>query len=184
MGIFVGGGSKRMGGTPKGLLPARDTGEPLVVRLARIGSELGFEPVLVGKADAYLAVAPTLRVVQDRPAGIGPLGGLAALLHEAGHRQVIAVACDMPSVSAALLRKLSTTRANAMVLAPRRGDRWEPLCARYAAFAVSPMLGAALARGVRSFQDLFESLDVEELPLSFAEENELVDWDSPADVRS
>jgi molybdopterin-guanine dinucleotide biosynthesis protein A len=183
MGIFVGGSSSRMGGTPKGLLPARDTGEPLVVRLSRLGSELGFEPVLVGKADAYVTTVPTLRVIGDEPAGIGPLGGLQGLLRAAGSRSAIAVACDMPAVSKPLLSKLAHTSPNAMVVAPKREGRWEPLCARYSPFATAPLLGAALARGVRSFQELFDALEVVELTLSSAEQAGLVDWDSPEDVR-
>jgi molybdopterin-guanine dinucleotide biosynthesis protein A len=183
MGIFVGGASSRMGGTPKGLLPARDTGEPLVVRLARLGNELGFEPVLVGKADAYLSTEPTLRTIADEPPGVGPLGGLQGLLRAAQNRPVIAVACDMPAISKALLTKLARTSPSATVLAPKRDGRWEPLCARYSPFATLPLLGAALARGVRSFQQLFEAMDVEQLKLSHAEEAALVDWDSPEDVR-
>jgi hypothetical protein len=40
-GIFVGGAARRMDGAPKGLLPAPDTGEALVVRAARCCVEAG-----------------------------------------------------------------------------------------------------------------------------------------------
>src|SRR4051794_28356273 len=124
-GIFVGGGSTRMGGAPKGLLLSRETGEPLVSRLLRIADELGYEPVLVGKADAYQRVHPNVRVVADRPVGSGPLGGLGALLAAAGWGSAIAVACDMPFVSAALLTRLTSEAPGAAVLAPRSEDgKW------------------------------------------------------------
>jgi molybdopterin-guanine dinucleotide biosynthesis protein A len=182
-GIFVGGAAARMGGAPKGLLLSRDSGEPLVVRLVRLVEECGFEPVFVGKADAYLRVLPTLRVVSDSPAGIGPVGGLSALLESAGTRQTIALACDMPRISAALLRRLASETPGASVLAPRGATgKWEPLCARYAPPLVRPLITAAIARGVRSFQQLFESLDVRELALTKKERDELVDWDSPEDI--
>ncbi len=172
-----------MGRKPKGLLPARDTGEPLVVRLVRIATELGFEPAFVGSAEAYAGAVPNLRVIADEPPGIGPLGGLGGLLKAAGARPVIAVACDMPHVSASLLDRLASAPAKAMVVAPRSiNGKWEPLCARYDAFAVGPLLTAALARGVRSFQELFESLDLAELPLSAREQMLLEDWDTPEDV--
>lgn len=183
-GIFVGGASTRMGGAPKGLLPSRETGEPLVVRLARVAVELGYEPVLVGKADPYAPVLPGVRSIGDEPAGIGPLGGLSGLLAAAHERPAIAVACDMPRVSRELLRRLGNEAPGTLILAPRSaaGDTWEPLCARYDASAMRPLLAAAVARGVRSFQRLFESVEVVELTLSAEEREELVDWDSPEDV--
>jgi molybdopterin-guanine dinucleotide biosynthesis protein A len=182
LGIFVGGGATRMGGSPKGLLPAPDTGEPLVVRLARLGHELGCETVLVGRADAYLAALPALAVLADDPPAIGPLGGLGALLAAAGSRRALAVACDMPFVSRDLLARL-VAEPCADALAARSAARWEPLCAAYDGSRVSPPLAQALADGVRSFQALFARLDVRELALSPAERAELIDWDTPEDVR-
>jgi molybdopterin-guanine dinucleotide biosynthesis protein A len=183
LGIFVGGQAKRMGGLPKGLLPAPDTGEPLVVRLARIAVELGCEPVLVGAAEQYAAVLPELMSVPDRPPGVGPLGGLSGLLHAAGERQVIAVACDMPAISRALLARLLTEQPTASILAARNSvGFWEPLCARYDASAVAPRCALALARGVRSFQQWFLELEVNELPLEDAEREQFGDWDTPEDI--
>jgi choline dehydrogenase len=40
LGVFVGGRSTRMGGHPKGLLAAPDTGEALVVRAVRLAREI------------------------------------------------------------------------------------------------------------------------------------------------
>jgi molybdopterin-guanine dinucleotide biosynthesis protein A len=183
LGIFVGGSSTRMGGHPKGRLHAKDTGEPLVVRLARLAREAGLSPVWVGRAQAYRELVPGLPELSDEPAGIGPLGGLCALLRAAGEAPVIAVACDMPQVSLALLERLLSENTEAMVLAPRsEAGLWEPLCARYRAVDVLPICEAALAEGVRSFQQLFARLPVCELPLSSAERGALIDWDRPEDM--
>ncbi|MFT3925787.1 MAG: molybdenum cofactor guanylyltransferase [Myxococcales bacterium] len=183
LGIFVGGASRRMGGYPKGLLTARDTAEPLVVRLARLAREVGLEPVWVGRADAYRALLPELRELTDDPAGVGPLGGLMALLRAARHEHVLAMACDMPHVSPQLLWRLRQEQPEASVLSPRSEvGLWEPLCARYRVAAVLPACEAALARGDRSFQALFATLPVVELPLSELERRELVDWDRPEDL--
>ena len=182
VGLFVGGKSLRMG-QPKGLLPSRVTGEPIVVRLARMAEELGFEPVLVGDASPYTRVLSTLRVVADQPPDIGPLGGLSGVLAMAGQRGVIALACDMPYVSSELLSRVADSAQGAMVLAPRgQAGYWEPLCARYDPAQVRPLLSMALARGVRSFRQLFDSLDVTELKLSEREREELLDWDRPEDI--
>jgi molybdopterin-guanine dinucleotide biosynthesis protein A len=187
-GIFVGGASARMGGQPKGRLVARDTGEPLIVRTSRLLSALGLRPVLVGDATPYADLVPELARLADQPSGVGPLGGLGALLaaaHEesAAAQHVLAFACDMPLLSQALIAKLAQGDAAGDVLAPR-GDAgfWEPLCARYRIAPCSPALSAALAAGERSFRALFQRLHVVELMLSASERGELRDWDTPEDV--
>lgn len=183
IGLFVGGRALRMGGIAKGLLPAPSTGEPLVVRLARIAHELGHEPVLVGDAPAYRAALPSLRVIADDPPGVGPLGGLGGLLAKANDPCAIALSCDLPHLSSALLARLASTSSRAAVLAPRSAHGpWEPLCARYDVALVRGALAAGLARGERSFQRLFASLDVEALEIDESERGQLVDWDAPEDL--
>lgn len=183
LGIFVGGASSRMGGMPKGLLPVSEGGEPIVARLLCLATELSIEAVFVGEASPYAMRWPAVRCIADRPAGTGPLGGLAGVLCAAGDAPVLAVACDMPYVSAALLQRLLTQAPSAMVLASRTRDGcWDPLCARYEARLVAPRLARALGSGVRSFQRFFETLPMAELELDDAERGQLVDWDAPDDV--
>lgn len=180
VGIFVGGASRRMGGAPKGLLPAPDRGEPLVVRAARVAREAGLSPCLVGRADAYVRTLPDLAVIDDAPAGIGPLGGLRALLDARGP-VVIALACDMPWVDVDALSALRDATGTAPVVAARRAPDapWEPLLARYDARAVIPAIDAALAAGERSFQAVLRRLPVAELTLP---PQVLQDWDAPEDL--
>jgi molybdopterin-guanine dinucleotide biosynthesis protein A len=185
-GIFVGGRASRMGGIAKGLLPAPETGEPLAQRLARLAVELGCEPVLVGASSEVRAALPALRTIDDQPLGIGPLGGLAGLLHASESGHAIALACDLPFVSRDLLALLvhATLAAPTQVLAVRADNGlWEPLCARYDASALAPRVDRAITLGVRSFQKLFGELSVAELPVSHALRRELDDWDTPDDVK-
>lgn len=184
LGIFVGGRSSRMGGRPKGRLPAPSSGEPIVQMLVRIGREAGLEPVLVGEAAGYEDLAAGVERLEDDPPGVGPLGGLAALLGRAGMAPAVAVACDMPRVTALLLRRLVDHPATAPVLAPRRGwdAPWEPLLARYDAPRVRPVLHDVLGRGHRSFQRLFAHLEVAELAMDPAVAAALADWDTPRDI--
>jgi molybdopterin-guanine dinucleotide biosynthesis protein A len=183
LGVFVGGRSRRMG-RPKGLLPAPDTGEALLLRLLRLAREIGLTPVLVGDATPYHALAPEVLRLADQPVGIGPLGGLSALLAHAEDHSVLAVACDMPFLSAPLLARLATTGGPAAVVAPRSAPDapLEPLCALYDATRVRPVLAAALSQGERSFQRLLRRLEVEELSLSPEESAQLRDWDTPQDL--
>ena len=173
-----------MGGYPKGLLPAPDTAEPLVVRLVRLAREAGLEVVAVGRADAYRAALPELPVVPDAPGIAGPLAGLRALLADAHPHPAIALACDLPFLELPLLRRLVVTPPDDAVVSARLAPHapWEPLFARYPSAQVLPVLDAALAQGVRSFQALFERLSVRALPLDARERAQLRDWDSPGDL--
>lgn len=187
LGIFVGGKSTRMGGQPKGLLPAPGGSETLLARALRIAAEaLPDAPrVLVGDASPYAGFGcPTLA---DDPANIGPLGGLRALLLEARRLQTshaIALSCDLPHFSPSLLLRLVAEAPEALALAPRDEDRWQPFFARY---ATEPALGAveqALSAGDRSLQRVLQRLPPTELVLSPAEHAELTDWDSPEDMQT
>ncbi len=181
VGVFVGGRSARMGGRPKGLLAAPDTGESLVARAVRLARELGAEPVLVGAADAYEHVARDVTVVGDEPAGVGPLGGLCGLLSYAGDREAIALACDMPHVTLDDLRALAAAHPDAACVAARRdeGAPWEPFFARYDPARVLPEARAMAARGERSLQALLARVGT--LPVAVGA-RALDDWDAPEDV--
>jgi len=172
LGIFVGGGSTRMG-RPKGLLPAPGGEESLLERLVRLAGESGLAPVLVGRAEPYAAIAGGVPRLGDDPEGVGPLGGLRALLRE--FPVALAVACDMPAVDCALLTRLRNARG---VVAPRR-ERWEPLCARYEAARVSDSIEGMLAEGEHSLQRLLDRVGARAIAVAPAR---LVDWDTPADI--
>lgn len=184
-----------MGGQPKGLLPVPGSGEPLVVHALRVSADAGYAACwLVGDLPAYDDVAGGLMLagfrgrLGDDPAGVGPLGGLRALLMagaQLGLEQVVAVACDMPFVTAPLLGALRTHASDAAVVAARRDPSapWEPLLARYRPRAVLPALDAALSAGTRSFQALLATVDVARFEADGVT-RALDDWDRPEDVRS
>jgi molybdopterin-guanine dinucleotide biosynthesis protein A len=177
VGIFVGGASKRMG-TPKGLLPI--DGSTL---LARAIAEVPYPLVLVGDATPYatslerLLRSEWLECLDDRPRGIGPLGGLRALLLRAP--RAIALACDMPFFRRADVIALAEHASDAPIVAARR-ERFEPFFARYDSARVLPAIDDAIARGEHSLQRLFARLEVDEFqPITT---RALEDWDTPDDV--
>jgi molybdopterin-guanine dinucleotide biosynthesis protein A len=186
VGIFVGGRARRMGGVAKGLLPTAD-GRSVVERLlAEIREALPGAPIaLVGAASSYDAFElPTLA---DTPPGIGPLGGLRALLArtaELGLPHALALACDLPTISANLIRRLADAEPAASAVAPREpGGPWYALSARYAV-TVLPVLDAQIADGQRALQRLFAQLgpSASELALTAPELALLADWDRPEDL--
>jgi molybdopterin-guanine dinucleotide biosynthesis protein A len=179
-GIFVGGRATRMGGAAKGLLRAPD-GSEIAARLAEMLAEVADEVVLVGGAASYVHLGR--EAIADEISGIGPLGGLIALLRRAREGAAIAVACDMPYVSRALVLRLATHASDAAVVAPRQGDRWQPMFARYDAARTLPVAIANAEAGRRSLQALLDRAGVDELVLTDDESAELRDWDTPDDVR-
>jgi len=133
--------------------------------------------VLVGRQQAYRRLG--FEQIEDAEPGIGPLGGLIALLERAGRGLAIAVACDMPYVSPPLLEKLANHPSSAAALAPREAGRWQPLFAR---FIVTQAIGPAKRRaalGHHSLQGLLDELGTAPLPLGEEELRELRDWDTP-----
>lgn len=169
-----------MGGAPKGLLRGSD-GATLVDRWRALLEEIDVEVALVGDAAAY---APTtLPRIDDEPSGIGPLGGLVALLRRADARPVLALACDMPFVSRRLVDALLAAPAQAAIVAPRRDGRWEPLCARYDPVRVLPVAAAHAASVHHSLQRLLDDAGAVELPLAHGDRDELQDWDTPEDMK-
>ncbi len=167
-----------MGGVAKGLLTA-PSGGTLVARWQRLFAELGWTTVLVGRHDAYADI--DVECIADNPPGIGPLGGLIALLARAGEGRAIAVACDMPFVSIELLRKLASHPSRAPVVAARRGSLWEPLFARYDAARVIAAAEERARSGEHALQGLLDALAADALSLESAEMDELRDWDRPED---
>lgn len=166
-----------MGGAPKGLLAGPD-GRTLVARWRDVFAECGVPCVLVGAHPAYADEGLTM--LADVTVDAGPLAGLAALF-ERSRTIALAVACDMPFVSAAHVRMLLDAPP-AIAVAPKREGRWEPFFARYDATRARPVVDARLEAGARSLQGLLDALGCAELELGPAGGRFLDDWDTPADV--
>jgi molybdenum cofactor guanylyltransferase len=176
-GIFVGGASRRMG-TPKGLL-VPPTGETSIVeRWAALLSEVAVPWVLVGRRVEYTHLGGS---IADDPPGNGPIGGLHALVHRAKSGRVLALACDMPFVGLALLKRLIEEPADTAILAPQRDGRWEPLFARYDVTTMMVTLPARIARKELALQGLLDA-HAAQLITTPLEDSMLRDWDEPSDI--
>ena len=184
VGIFAGGEGRRMGGIDKGSLQIPGSGESIVEHHAALAKTLGLPCVLLGARSAWSSRLPQYRILADEPSGVGPLGGLHALLQAAQEGPAIALACDMPYINAELLTMLCNEPHGPSIVAPKdhATGKWQPLFARYESRLVLPALRTALAAGQRSFQALFETLQVQELVLPAALAALLRDWDRPEDL--
>ena len=97
LGAILAGGQARRFGSDKAL--ARLDGVALIDRVADALRPQVAAIVLCGRASGLV----------DRPAGIGPLGGLAAALHlarEAGYDAVVSAPCDTPMLPTDLVARL------------------------------------------------------------------------------
>jgi molybdopterin-guanine dinucleotide biosynthesis protein A len=186
VGVLVGGQATRFSGERKGNLPLDDGSTVLSRFIAECERALpGVELVLVGASHGYEGLG--LSALADEPSGVGPLGGISALLRFAratGRPQALAFACDMPYVRAALITRLARAAPDALAVAPRDGELWNALAARYSVAAL-PELEATLARGERAVQRFLARLGSRavELELLPGELETLADWDRPEDVR-
>ena len=185
VGIFIGGKATRMGGLAKGL-SINASGSTLVAHSAAVARQAlpNAQVVLAGTHAAY-AHLPFDQIADD-PAGSGPLAGLHALLRHAKSDAVIALACDLPLITVELIERLSVHAPEAAAVAPKLGEHWQPLCARYRVAPCAAVAAALLAdpnpRGPRHLlQQLGASAMA--LPVSADEQHLLQDWDTPEQVQ-
>jgi molybdopterin-guanine dinucleotide biosynthesis protein A len=127
--VLAGGASKRMGQN-KALLPYRGT--TLVEHVAKTVSGAVGSVALIGDPErlGHLGLA----VFPDELPGCGPASGIYTALRVTETDWNLVVACDMPAVSAELLRELlgraETAERNCVAAVGPFGQP-EPLCAVY-----------------------------------------------------
>jgi molybdopterin-guanine dinucleotide biosynthesis protein A len=127
--VLAGGASKRMG-QDKALLPYRGT--TLVEHVAKTVSEAAGSVALIGDPDRLGHLG--LTVFPDEPPGSGPASGIYTALRVTTTDWNLVVACDMPGVSADMLRDLlraAETSVRNCVAAIGPYGQPEPLCAVY-----------------------------------------------------
>lgn len=141
--ILAGGQSKRMGQDKAALIIG---GQTLLERTIHTAQAVAGSVLVVGRS---LPEAPAnIACLADDPPGAGPMGGLrAALRHAEG--DVLAVACDMPNMTAGALKWLvaaADQRSLPNGLVVRNGFRLEPLFSVYGQSSL-PRLEQCLQKG-------------------------------------
>jgi molybdopterin-guanine dinucleotide biosynthesis protein A len=187
IGLFVGGKGTRMGGVAKGLLRAPDGSLNLLERLreqcVRAAPEASI--YLVGESSAYAALGwPQLA---DDPPGIGPLGGLRALLLRALADEsalALAFSCDLPFLDEAAISALITPFSG-LTRVPFAHARLQPLAAAYAPKAALAAVDRSLALGKHALMQVLDQLGPELERVDFDDERArvLTDWDTPEDMQ-
>jgi molybdenum cofactor guanylyltransferase len=187
IGLFVGGQGTRMGGVAKGLLRTPDGTETLIARLLRQCARAAPDATLylVGEATPYAALS--LPQLEDAPAGVGPIGGLRALLlraHADDSELALALACDLPFLDETVISSLILPLAFAARV-PFVEGRLQPLAAAYAPAATLEAVDRSLAlrkHALMSVLDLLSS-GLERVQFDADRARLLLDWDTPEDVQ-
>ncbi len=185
VGIVLAGGASRRFGSDKARLEiaALERGdrqgqgtETLAAwafrRLAEVCAE-------VAVADAGRGVVPGERSLPDGP-GRGPAAGLLGAARAFPARRLLALACDLPAVPAALLARIAAIGEGEGVdlVLPRWDGGAEPLAALYAPRALAE-LERRVAAGNYALHDLGEGLDGNVVWLS---EPELSTFGQPREI--
>ena len=134
--------------------------------------------------------------VHDPVPPVGPLGGLMAAIRHAGGRPTFVLACDLPFVSAELLRYLirrsrvgavSTERESDFVVSiPSMAGRPQPLCGLYGSRCLTT-IETALGSGEFGVQDLLTRVATDFVQidpgLPFVHEDLFLNINTPRDLR-
>ena len=129
--VLCGGRSTRMGQDKASLLFG---GETMLARAVRVMHEVADEVIVVARADQaggsnFLGLPA--RVIHDPVADLGPLAGIVAGLSASANDVNLIVACDMPLIKVAVLRRLADLRGDADICVAAADGHASPLCAVY-----------------------------------------------------
>ena len=181
--ILAGGLARRFGGRDKsGLIVG---GKTILERQLAALAGVSDDVMLVVSGDRRPPLAVPVRIVADRVAGKGPLGGLDAALAAARQREVILIACDMPFLNANFLRHLVSLAAGVDAVVPRTERGYHPLCAVYTR-EVAPLVARALDAGRLRMTDVLNEIAVrdvcgDEIDAFGAREELLANVNSPSE---
>ena len=103
-GVLAGGKSTRMG-RAKALIKL-PTGKTMIEHAVRVARQITDRVVVLGREISMPEALEELTVLNDEKPDGGPLAGLCSLLKYADHGWGLLLACDMPYIESAVIRRL------------------------------------------------------------------------------
>ena len=164
-------------GRDKALLPYR--GATLVEHMANAVHATAGSVALIGDPVRYSSLGHP--VYPDKFAGCGPLGGIYTALSVSRSDWNLIVACDMPGVTAEVLRVLLASAeksTGSSVVATGPTGEAEPLCAVYHRRCL-PALARAIEQKRFKMKELVKELDPHMVPMhasALANVNTPTEW--------
>jgi len=154
--ILAGGKSRRMGGSPKALIPFGD--RPLIQYIVEtLGSVLPDCLIVTNSPELYAFLGCPM--VGDIFQESGSLGGIYSGLSETPGDAALCVACDMPFLSSGLIAYLVSRASEADVVIPDLGGELQPLHAIYAKTCL-PAMRRRLEAGQLKITGFFDEVRV------------------------
>ena len=170
-GLVLAGGQSRRFGTDKAR--HRVDGRPMIARVYATVRAVA-RPVWVSvqqAGDRYDDVLPgSVRHVADPQPEAGPLAGLLAGCRAAETTWLLAGSCDLPYLTADVLRSLLDVRAPSVdAVVPETPDgQHHPLCALYRRPTVEPVIEALLVEECRAVRALLHRLTTDRISVPAA----------------
>ena len=181
--LFAGGLSSRMG-SEKATLEI--SGQPLWAKQLDILRALEPENIWVSARSRPIWCPGQIEAVLDAPPSRGPLSGLAEALVRMRTSHLLALAVDLPQMTATELRRLWELAQPGWGVVPAGEKGFEPLAAIYPREA-APFAQAALDSGELSLQAFVETLRRENQirlhPLTESERRFFENVNTPDDLR-
>jgi molybdopterin-guanine dinucleotide biosynthesis protein A len=158
--ILAGGAARRFGGAAKALL---EIGGRRIIDRQLAALDAITRTIFIVAPDASPYAELGLRVVPDAIPGAGALGGIYTAIIESPAPRTLVLACDMPFVTAPLLRALAAPEhAGADLVIPRSARGLEPLCAVYSRACASP-IAERIRRGALQASEVANDVRVSEI---------------------
>jgi molybdopterin-guanine dinucleotide biosynthesis protein A len=183
--ILAGGQSRRMGRDKAQISLG---GASWLERTARLAHESAPAVCVVGRTRPENWPLEGTVFLEDAAPGLGPLGGLLAALRWASERNpsggVLALACDMPALSAEAVRWIvdeAALRCPARGLAVVNGGRVEPLFSIYGV-ANLPLVEQRLSEQRLSLAGLIEDAEFEKVEVRADIAAQLRNVNTPQDL--
>jgi len=155
--ILAGGKSSRMGKDKAGL---KLDGRLMILQsIARKLLTISDEVIVATDGRRYDDLNIRVKWVDDVYPGAGSLVGLYSGLKEASSDYALVVACDMPFLNLELLRYMIALPRDYDILAPRMGDKIEPLHAIYSRNCLTA-IARLLEAGHKKIMDLYDEVRV------------------------
>ena len=179
--ILAGGKSSRMG-SEKGLVLL--DGQPLIARVLETAKSVSGKIIVISAHDGYKKFG--YPVIADVHENCGPMGGIHSGLSRSETSWNLVLGCDMPFVTSAFIRFLSTAVRKADAVVPVHDGSVEPLCAFYHKSAAMKMESLLLNKEWK-MQEAVKGLETvfHEVPRSqFDPERLFKNMNTPADIRS
>lgn len=158
--VLAGGEGSRFGADKAGLVV---DGTPVLRRLVGLLSGLCGEVVVAVGRRRPLPFPPGARPVEDPLPGTGPLGGVYAALTAIRGEACLVLACDMPFVSRALLRRLCRHAGEGKAVVFEINGHVEPFPGVYPR-SLLPRLEGYLGKGGRGVQAFLRTVPLRLLP--------------------